>query len=218
MKSTTVASRTGAHAVSCATPSTAPPGLRERKKLETFRALQSAARRLVRERGLDDVTVDEIAGAADVSRRTFFNYFDTKEAAIVEREPGKVECLAAALAARPAEETPMQALRAAALATLAHHVHELQELTALICANPSLIGSQVAALAPFRRAIIEWAAARTNTDPNTDVYPALLAGVEDLMVRLTVGLWRPETGDEGFIDLANQIFDLLDGGLAAPRS
>lgn len=61
-------------------------GLREAKKQATTWALVEAARRLVHADGLDAVTIDDIAAAAGVSPRTFFNYFDSKELAVVGPE------------------------------------------------------------------------------------------------------------------------------------
>src|ERR1700684_3472572 len=59
-----------------------PAGLRERKKLATRQALGAAAMRLAVERGLENVFVEDIAAAADVSPRTFNNYFASKYEAI----------------------------------------------------------------------------------------------------------------------------------------
>jgi AcrR family transcriptional regulator len=64
-----------------------PPGLRERKRLATRRAIQVAVLRLVRRLGYDAVTVEMISRDADVSARTFFNYFPSKEDAVVGDPP-----------------------------------------------------------------------------------------------------------------------------------
>lgn len=58
-------------------------GLRERKKLQTRRAIHGAAVALVLEQGLDATTIEQICEAADVSPRTFFNYFPSKSAAVL---------------------------------------------------------------------------------------------------------------------------------------
>ena len=59
-------------------------GLRERKKQHTRRAIHEAAFRLIDEQGLEATTIDQICSAAEVSSRTFFNYFPSKAAALLE--------------------------------------------------------------------------------------------------------------------------------------
>jgi AcrR family transcriptional regulator len=60
------------------------PGLRERKKQQTRQAIHEAAIRLIDEQGLEATTIDQICYAADVSSRTFFNYFPSKSAALLQ--------------------------------------------------------------------------------------------------------------------------------------
>ncbi len=94
-----------------ATMEPAELGLRERKKQRTRRALRMAAIRLVAERGLDGVSVDEIAAAAAISTRTFFNYFPTKDEAIVGLDPEDIREITEAVSARRADESRLEALR-----------------------------------------------------------------------------------------------------------
>jgi AcrR family transcriptional regulator len=86
-------------------------GRRERKKNAVRAALRSAAVRLVADRGLDAVTIEDITDEADVSVRTFFNYFAAKEDALTAPDPERLAWLRAEVLARPASEPVMVALR-----------------------------------------------------------------------------------------------------------
>ncbi|MEA2451836.1 MAG: hypothetical protein QOG04_546 [Actinomycetota bacterium] len=91
-------------------------GLRDRKKAATQVALRDTALRLFSERGFANVSVDEIATEANVSRSTFFRYFGSKEAVLFDEVDETVDAFTQLLAARPSEESPWAAFEAAAIA------------------------------------------------------------------------------------------------------
>jgi AcrR family transcriptional regulator len=72
-------------------PAVEVPGLRERKRVATRQSIQSAVLRLALDRGLEHVTVEDISREADISPRTFFNYFVSKEAAMTGDSPALLE-------------------------------------------------------------------------------------------------------------------------------
>ncbi|MFF2130677.1 TetR/AcrR family transcriptional regulator [Streptomyces olivochromogenes] len=86
--------------------------LRERKKLATWRAVRSAALGLLAEQGYDATTVEQIAAAANVSRATFFNYFASKEAAVLDPDPEERREWQEAMRERPVDEPLWDALTA----------------------------------------------------------------------------------------------------------
>src|SRR3954451_12021455 len=108
-------------------PGGEPLGLRERKKRATRQALHGAALRLGAERGFDDVTIEDIAAAADVSPRTFFNYFGSKEDVIVNPDPDRVERLRANLAANTSDDGPLAVVEKAWIAQLAEVTDQREE-------------------------------------------------------------------------------------------
>ncbi len=99
------------------TPSTggtdrSAPGLREAKKLRTREAMHRAAVELLGEHGAAHVTVEMIAERAGVSTRTFFNYWPSKESAMLGLSPDRDHRAIELLRERPAAESPREALRA----------------------------------------------------------------------------------------------------------
>ncbi|MGV9774529.1 TetR/AcrR family transcriptional regulator [Streptosporangium sp. NPDC003464] len=85
-------------------------GLRERKKLRTRRALIEAALRLFEEKGYEETTVAEIAAAADISTRTFFSYFASKEDVLFFDGQARVDAIIEMIAQRRAEESVVEIL------------------------------------------------------------------------------------------------------------
>ncbi|WP_409410494.1 TetR/AcrR family transcriptional regulator [Bradyrhizobium sp. AUGA SZCCT0160] len=88
---------------------TPAPGLRARKRQQTRERLTRAAMMLFLERGFDATTLDDIAAAADVSRRSFFHYFASKEDVVFAWQEEIMTALIAAVAARPAGENMLTA-------------------------------------------------------------------------------------------------------------
>jgi AcrR family transcriptional regulator len=87
-------------------------GLRERHMDRTRTAIIDAALRLFAEKGFGETTVDEIAEAAEVGRRTFFRYFPAKESVLFHDVESQIEAMVTSLRERPPEESPDQALMA----------------------------------------------------------------------------------------------------------
>jgi AcrR family transcriptional regulator len=88
------------------------PGLRERKKRAAREAIATTARRLFADRGFDAVTVAEVAAAADVSEKTVFNHFATKEDLAFAGREERLERLLAEIAGRPPGASVLDVFRA----------------------------------------------------------------------------------------------------------
>ena len=88
-------------------------GLRERKKARTREALHDAAMELFSRQGFDGTTVEEIADACEVSPRTFFRYFPTKEDVLFGDSEQRSTALIETLAAQPLDLAPLDAIHAA---------------------------------------------------------------------------------------------------------
>lgn len=196
-------------------------GRREGKKQRTRDELRRAAIRLALEHGYEGLTVEAITEAADVSVRTFFNYFGSKDEALLGADPQQTEELAAAVAARPAAEPPLTALHAV-FAELTDSFTDREELwqarMELLRANPQLWPRMFAAFAAFERSLAEAIAVRTGCDAETDIYPGLVAAAVVGAVRVSLAHWRAGGGQASLADLLETAFGLLSDGLPPPPS
>ena len=194
-------------------------GLRERKKLATRLALHEAALQLVSERGLEHVSVDDIADRADVSPRTFFNYFPSKDDAVLGLDPEGSAHQVEAFLNRPADESPIQALRAVTRAQAAEMATET-ELWPLrlrvIEAHPALLGRLAASFGEAERVLADAIAIRSGTRVGIDAYPTLLAAASAAAIRTSLHRWLSSDFTAVLPELVDEVWDLLTAGLPAP--
>ena len=194
-------------------------GRRDRKKRQTRAALAAAALRLVAERGLEQVTVEEISEAADVSSRTFFNYFPTKDDALIGDQGASRDELLGAFAAVGPQVSAIEAVRRA----MTEAVDEIQadrELWFLrmrvIAENPVLLSRLVTGNAEVEQALTEAIAIRCGVAPGHG-YPALVAAVTGAAFRTAMLRWAQDCGARPLPELVDEAFAALAAGLPEPR-
>jgi AcrR family transcriptional regulator len=193
------------------------PGLRERKKAETRRALRVAAYELAVERGPDRVTVADIADAANVSVRTFFNYYPSKESAIVGIDSVLVEVARQRLLARPPSESPFEALRHV-FAPDESDISDLADSQAtrvrLVLAHPGLQDAQLAGLAELSRVLTEAVAQRVGLDPG-DLYAAMVVSSMITAFHLVVSRWEADDRAHPLRDELDDAFGMVGHGFGS---
>ncbi|WP_339253138.1 TetR/AcrR family transcriptional regulator [Paenibacillus sp. FSL P2-0136] len=169
---------------------TEKPGLRERKKEETRRTLSDVACRLAMEKGASQVRVEDIAAAANVSMRTFNNYFASKEAAIVGNAYQRSERIAATLASRPSGEPLQDSIRAAVLDGFAETTdRQWYARIVLLRDDPALFGATRKVEIEIERELAKVISERTHKDVKLDLYPDLLAALLMAAIRTAVFHW-----------------------------
>lgn len=182
---------------------------RERKKQQTREALLHAALELFEAKGYEHTAIHEITDAVDVSVRTFFRYFASKEDLVLSFARDAAAALAEALAARPPEEEPLTAIRRA-------FRRSLEMLTAdsgiddgiddgiggdeptylsvvkLIDTTPTLLAASLRYAHEHSDDLVRALAAREGVDPATDLRPRILASTYGALVVAANREWRTE--------------------------
>lgn len=192
--------------------------LAERKRQLVADELTEAALQLLALKGFDAVTVDEIVGAAGVSKRTFFRYFASKEDVVVQFLADMGTGMCAALAARPAGERPSEALRHAVwvpLGECAHHSERALRVVQLILGTPALLARFLERQAQWRDDLAAELARREDLDAAADLYPRLAAGMALNAFDAVLHRWSGSDGTEDPAGLTDQAFAVVAPALDA---
>lgn len=136
-------------------------GLRERKRRQTRERISQAAMTLFIEQGFEATTIDQIAEAADVSKRGFFDYFPTKEDVVAAWQDEFAEALLAAVAARPAREPMARVVEEALISTIVSAVNpQSLAIGKLIHETPALRARDHLKYAKLEQKLVEALTAR----------------------------------------------------------
>jgi AcrR family transcriptional regulator len=195
------------------------PGLRERKKEQTRRALEDAALDLFERRGFDHTTVEEIAAACDVSPRTFFRYFATKDQVLFGDDAEFTDMLAD-LELRPVDEAPLRSVRAfvdAKIESFADERARLVRRARVLAATPSLQFHGPHMELGKIEAVVDALARR---DAAAGVEPRVLelrlgVGVGFAAIRAALDTWIADGATWDLFAMVDEAFDRVEAGLGA---
>jgi AcrR family transcriptional regulator len=192
------------------------PGLRERKKQQTRDTITRVALQLFAERGYEETTLAEIAEAADVSPRTIFAYFESKEEILFCDAPAELDQLKDALAQRPEDSTTIDALRG--VLSSMDPPDELAKLRKqVVTSSPALKLKMRARVAELEPVLVESFAKDLGSDPD-DIRALLIAAsataaftaVHD---RLEAEAESKPISHESAMAIIDEVFEFLRGGL-----
>ena len=196
---------------------TVTTGLRERKKAQTREALRDAALELFHRQGFEQTTVEDIADACDVSPRTFFRYFPTKEDVLFGDGDERCGRLLAAIEAEPPEVGPFAALLAGSLAVAEDYGAERERLVlrrGVLASTEQLRASSAERQRGWEEAVVQLLARRAEQQgvetPEFELRLVAATALAGLRVALDVWLASDEPGDfPTFVDAA---FQRISGG------
>ncbi|MBS1838096.1 MAG: TetR family transcriptional regulator [Actinobacteria bacterium] len=201
-------------------PNPAAPGLRERKKEQTRERLKQAAFHLFTERGFDEVTVDEIADRAEVSKSTLFRYFETKEDLLLVDARMHRDALLHAMADRPRDEPVLASLRAALQSMAADYqadrVRAVQR-NRIIAECPSLAARSLERQVAWEDGLAAVILPRLDGEADAATRAAVLAAAAMAVVRVATRRWIASDDDTEMIDHVLAALDLLIDELEPSR-
>ncbi|MGW7693259.1 TetR/AcrR family transcriptional regulator [Streptomyces asiaticus] len=188
-------------------------GLRERKKAATRQSLHDAAVLLAAEHGVESLTVEAIADAATVSRRTFSNYFASKEQALLHHDRARTVRLVELIRARPARESLMAAVIGAAEQHSTEFAAdpEQEERYRTLRLHPALLPELVATYAAAERDLAVAVEERLPAGPDAPLRAEVLAATLLAAFRV-VGQTALERRERDVVDLLRQALAITREG------
>ncbi|HEX3782578.1 MAG TPA: TetR family transcriptional regulator [Pseudonocardiaceae bacterium] len=189
-------------------------GLRERKQQRQRAELVRIGMRLFAERGFDATTVDEIAEAAEVSRRTLFRYFGTKGDIVMEWARGTTTMLRDALRARPLDEHPFASLHAIFVTmceSFARNPRSVHAVSIMIERTPSLRPYSLLKHAQWEDALAE--GLRQRAPELGELRSGLLARIAVAAFRTALDEWMLTDGALPPVEGVDRAFGAVRDGL-----
>ncbi len=190
--------------------------LRVKRSEMMLSELEAVALELFEQRGFD-VTIDEIAAEAQISVRTFYRYFPTKEDVLQLRIERRSEGLRAALAARPADEPPLHSLRVALGDVVSAEDPELvRRWSTVIASTPSVVKGVLGGIQLKGHGVIaEFLGARLGA-PSDAVVPTMLAAAVGGVIQAAQTRWFLDGGD--LAATISEGLEVLERGIGAEPS
>jgi AcrR family transcriptional regulator len=186
-----------------AEPSVTQTGLRARKRRETGKRIADNAIRLFVSQGYEATTLDAIAAAAGISRRTFFSYFKSKDDILLSLQSGLGEALAAAVRRAPPGQRPIDAARQALVDTCAgYNGEEMLKIDALMRSSAAVQARKQASYIEHERALYAGLRERW-PEPEREASLRVVAMLSIGSLRLSLDAWSRARGErpiEAFID------------------
>ncbi|GAA2234495.1 TetR family transcriptional regulator [Promicromonospora sukumoe] len=195
-------------------------GVRLRKQIATRRAVEEAAWRLFTTKGYHQTKIDEIVQEVGISQRSFFRYFDSKEAVLFGDWRRDHEELARRIEKADPALAPLSAVRAAAMSTA-----DLMDRDRLLVRTRSELTKSSPTVGGYYRQIIQPAweeavasalASRLGVDPDVDPTPRAVAGAAAGMLNAAVSVWVAGGCADLLTDLAARSFDVLNPPVERP--
>ena len=193
-----------------------PAGLRERKKEKTREALVRSALRQFAKRGFEHVTVEDIATNCDVSPRTFFRYFSSKEDVLFAEADSQRGRLLDALAAQPPEVPPLRALQAAVLIVAADYEDQRETILLrhrILVSTPSLRTRAFERHHSWQSAVIDQMRRTGRAKHLSELDLRLAVAAATTALQVATELWIEGDGHDDLRALLTDALDRLRNGL-----